>query len=135
MKLINVFTIDDNEIDALISRKIIEHFCPQIHIHHFKDGKSAINTLAHILIADKTKFPQLILLDLYMPGMNGWQFLEKYQQLMQQAKVACVIYVKTNSEDIDHWIKARNNPLVENLIPKPFSHTVFSSILTKHFST
>jgi CheY-like chemotaxis protein len=68
-----------------------------------------------------------------MPGMDGWQFLEAYQQLIKDKQITYFIYLSTNSNDMDQWIKARNNPLVENLLLKPFLHRFCAYILKKHF--
>jgi CheY-like chemotaxis protein len=134
MKLSNVFVIDDNEIDLLISEKIIEHVSPDIRLHHYLDAKAALSALNELLVKDKANFPQLIFLDLFMPEMDGWQFLDSYQRLVKDKQVNCLIYIKTNSDDIDHWVQARDNQLVENLLTKPFSHKEYVYILKKHFT-
>jgi CheY-like chemotaxis protein len=98
------------------------------------DAKAALSALNELLVKDKANFPQLIFLDLFMPEMDGWQFLDSYQRLVKDKQVNCLIYIKTNSDDIDHWVQARDNQLVENLLTKPFSHKEYVYILKKHFT-
>jgi CheY-like chemotaxis protein len=134
MKLTRIFSVDDNEIDALINRKVIHYIAPEAIVHSFSNGQSTLNALIQILDSDTDKYPQLILLDLFMPGMNGWQFLQRYEQLVHNKKVSCIIYIVTNSHDIDEWVKAREHKLIENVIVKPFAHRSFFQILNKHFN-
>jgi CheY-like chemotaxis protein len=123
-----------SKIDALINRKVIHYIAPEAIVHNFNNGQTTLNTLIQMLNSDTDEYPQLILLDLFMPGMNGWQFLEHYKQLVQDKKVTCIIYMITNSHDIDDWVKAREHKLIENVILKPFAHQSFFQILNKHFN-
>ena len=133
MKLTHAFSIENNEIDALITQKIIQHIAPEIHVVHFTHAKSALQALQQTLSSRTESFPQLILLDLYMPGMDGWQFLEKYREITEHTFTCAVTYLVTHSNDIDIWIKGRSHQLLENVLLKPFTHSSFRHLLNKHF--
>ena len=84
-----VMLIDDNEIDNLINQKIIEssNFAERIFL--YTGGKSAIESLQNIVNnsggADGM-IPDLIFLDINMPLMDGFQFLEEYDKLPDTLK-------------------------------------------------
>ena len=80
MKL-NFMLIDDNKFDLFINRKIIENASCDNRVRTFKNGQSAIKFLE--IFEKKSKYhdtflPNVILLDLNMPEMNGFQFLKEF---------------------------------------------------------
>jgi CheY-like chemotaxis protein len=133
MKLSRIVTIDDDEIDSLIFEKVIKHISSDTVVHRFGDCLSAMNALEKMMNADIENFPQLIILDIFMPGMDGWKFLDKYEQLIQQRAISTIVYLCTNSNNINDWIRARDHKLVENVILKPFAHRTFIQLKDKHF--
>lgn len=97
MKQLNsVLIIDDNGVDNFISRKILESFS----IPKIVQFESATSALDYLITT--AEIPQLILLDIRMPGMDGFQFLSQFWDL-EVAKNAIEIVMLSSS--IDHQDK------------------------------
>ncbi len=117
MKNIDVTCIiDDDPIFSYGVQKIMEHekFCFSFLI--YKDGKEALDGLLEIL-RDKKKVPDLILLDLNMPIMDGWQFLDEFIKIDPPKEISIFI-VSSSIDPADHE-KARSYDIVGDFIVKP----------------
>ena len=85
------------------------------------NGKFAIDELAEIQRQDPSKLPDYILLDINMPIMNGWEFLDEYKRLNIDPLGKSKIYIISSSVFSNDINKARSYPLVKNFISKPLS--------------
>src|SRR5688500_19901970 len=94
-----VMLIDDNEIDNLINQKMIEAASIAENIYTHTGAKSAIEFLRNmekLEVADKV-LPDVIFLDIDMPLMDGFQFLDEFEKLSNVAKKKCKIVLLTSS--------------------------------------
>lgn len=116
--------IDDNEIDNLINQKMVEAAAITEHIYVHTGARSAIEFLRNIEkldLADKV-LPDLIFLDIDMPLMDGFQFLDEFEKLMTTTKKKCRIVMLTSSinpQDVNRSKKYANVKLYLN---KPLTH-------------
>ena len=78
--------------------------------------------------ASQDLHPELIFLDLNMPGMNGWEFLEEYTKLDKNLQSHAVIIMHATSENSNEAIKARAFNFVADFIPKPLTKDVLKDI-------
>jgi CheY-like chemotaxis protein len=72
--------------------------------------------------------PQVILLDLNMPILNGWEFLDALQPLQEQLRDKCLVYILTSSLAPTDTSQANNNPLVAGLLHKPLDRYEIQAI-------
>ncbi len=78
--------------------------------------------------------PDLILLDLNMPLMNGWEFLEAYSQLPGELRKSVVVVMLTTSLRPEDQSRAETLGLLRGLIHKPLTQEAVKDILHRHFS-
>ncbi len=116
--------IDDNEIDVYQVQRISKKYNLAKTVYSFADGQEAIDHFLDFKESEK-KFdgnfpPTVILLDINMPRMNGFEFLEKYSKLPEENKVSRVITMYTSSDQYLDREKAGKFPVVKDYIVKPF---------------
>ncbi len=123
-KIKAVMLIDDNEIDNLINQKMIEaaNLCENIYTH--TGAKSAIEFLKNLEKMAKSVhdfFPELIFLDIDMPLMDGFQFLDEFEKLSNETKNKIRIIMLTSSINPQDMSKAKKYPYVKKYINKPLT--------------
>ncbi|HMG11226.1 response regulator [Mucilaginibacter lappiensis] len=120
-KPVSVLLIDDDEINNFISIKLIKKALLNTEIMACLNGKFAIDQLADIQRKDPNKMPDYILLDINMPIMNGWEFLEEFKRLNIDPLGKSKIYIISSSVFSNDINKAKSYPLVKDFISKPLN--------------
>ena len=118
---VSVLLVDDDEINNFISIKLIKKALLNTEIMACLNGKFAIDTLMEIQRTDPAKMPDYILLDINMPIMNGWEFLDEYKRLGIDPEGKCKIFIISSSVFSNDINKARSYPLVKDFISKPLN--------------
>lgn len=119
-----VMLIDDNEIDNLINQKMIEAASITENIYTHTGAKSAIEFLKNMErldVAEKV-LPDLIFLDIDMPLMYGFQFLDEFEKLSNVAKNKCKIVMLTSSINPQDFNRSKKYTNVKLYLNKPLSH-------------
>ncbi len=119
-----VMLIDDNEIDNLINQKMIEAASIAEHIYTHTGARSAIEFLRNLEKLDKeTKnvMPEVIFLDIDMPLMDGFQFLDEFDKLAETTKNKCKVVMLTSSINPQDVNKSKRYSYVKKYINKPLS--------------
>jgi CheY-like chemotaxis protein len=116
MTLKSICIIDDDPIYQLITKKIIEKnnlFSDRL---SFTDGSEALD-----FFEEEKKIPDILLLDIEMPGMDGWDFLDEFCNLKKSFGKDINIYIISSSianEDIE---KAKTYNCITGFISKPIN--------------
>jgi CheY-like chemotaxis protein len=76
--------------------------------------------------------PDLIFLDINMPGMNGWEFLDEYNKIMDPTKNSLVVTMLTTSDNPDDKARAKDWKFVSDFITKPLTKEMMEKILAAH---
>jgi len=107
----SILIVDDNEIDHIITKSAIEAYGAEITVHEAYDGKEALTLLDTLPVA-----PEVILLDINMPGMNGLEFLVEYEKA---GKMASAVVMLTTSEQSADKAKCLSYSFVKEYLMKP----------------
>jgi CheY-like chemotaxis protein len=118
---VSVLLVDDDEINNFISIKLIKKALLNTEIMACLNGKFAIDRLVEIQRNDPSRLPDYILLDINMPIMNGWEFLDEYKRLNIDANGKTKIFIISSSVFSNDINKARSYPLVKDFISKPLN--------------
>lgn len=132
----SVLIVDDDEASVFLSKLFIENLELDIDVFSAKDGKEALELLEekNIKAGGDSFTPCLIVLDINMPVMNGWQFLDAYQKRFpKELQSRIVIAMMTVSEDERDFIRAMENPFINEYISKPLTDEGVLEIMEKHF--
>lgn len=114
-----ILLVDDDPIFLTLAELAIKKEKDQVEIYKAMNGEEAINFL-------KTQSVDIIFLDLNMPVMNGWEFLDALPQIENWGKQ---VYVLTSSIDPSDQRKADENPLVTSMLEKPLDKDKITSTL------
>ena len=122
-KFKKIMIVDDNEFDSYITARLIENSHLAAEVIEFNSAKLALEFLAENQNNIKM-LPDVILLDIYMPLMDGFEFIEKFKELSSDANSYCKIcVVSTTVNDyyihkakIDENIKFTSKPITTDFL-------------------
>lgn len=127
-KKLSIMLIDDNTTDLFLHERFIFHENIADHITSFNYAEKALDYLT----AKQTNQvdPDVILLDIQMPLMNGFDFLSHYENLALSKK--CPVIMISSSLDFGDINRAKANPMVLELLEKPLNMITFKTLLEKN---
>ena len=116
--------IDDNESDNLINQKMIEAASIADNIYTHTGAKSAIEFLRNMEKLDVANqvLPDVIFLDIDMPLMDGFQFLDEFEKLSNTAKKKCNIVMLTSSINPQDSARSKKYASVKQYLNKPLTN-------------
>lgn len=126
---LHILLVDDDRIYQFAARKTIEATGYADSILIYSNGEEAINYLRQSLKNNIT-LPDVIFLDVNMPIMNGWEFLDEYTRLKEDVSKPVLIYVVSSSVDEFDVNKSRQYDSVKGYIVKPVLREKFKQILS-----
>jgi len=120
MKKINsMYVIDDDRIYHFLLKNLFKQNGIEINSTFFNNGHEAIEAIK-LKKEQGEEMPDLILLDVNMPIMNGWQFLEEYAKLKEMLPKSSTIYMISSSNDEVDINKAKGySDIVKDYFLKP----------------
>lgn len=130
-KLHCILLVEDNFMTNLFNEKMLENLCVADHIVTAENGEEALKYLEDS-IRNHT-YPELILVDIFMPGMSGWAFLEKFGKLNFDEEKKPAVVVLTHSHDAGNFDHALSIPGVIGYLNKPLTEGDMMELLNQHF--
>lgn len=106
--------IDDNPVDLLVNAQVMANCFEGLEIVKVQSGEEALK-----LLQDSETLPEIILLDINMPAMNGFEFLKEYNRFQEKAYSKIQIFILSSSLDPDDMNKADNESQVRDFLQKP----------------
>jgi len=111
--------IEDNVIDQLVTSQLLKRDLETAEISIVNNGREGIEWLYENKIGFDTLL--IILLDIRMPEMDGFEFLSEYEKLPEQYKKKTQIFMLSSTLDPEDIQRAKNNNYVQKLLEKPLA--------------
>lgn len=112
------FSIDDDHINNFLTERVLDAAEFNTELHSFLSAEEAFKFISQDLT---NNIPDIIFLDLNMPGMNGWQFLDALEPFKEDLLGKCRIYILTSSLDVSDSARSEEYELVCGFIHKPLT--------------
>ncbi|MDO6430155.1 response regulator [Flavitalea sp. BT771] len=135
-KLNCILLIDDDEPTNFLNRITLEQADCAHTVQTVQSGQEALDFLMHqgkYEQAPHCPHPELIFLDINMPAMDGWEFLEKYRQLPPAQKASIVMIMLTTSLNPDDQLRAGTIPEIDGFEHKPLRIDRLMEVLKNYF--
>lgn len=124
---LTICLIDDDRIYQFTAKRIIELVNPKQKVLVFSNGKEAIDFFTQQSLSNE-QLPDVIFLDINMPIMNGWEFLEAYNGVKSDLDKKISIYMVSSSVDENDKIRSKTFD-VKDFIEKPIDKEMMVKIL------
>ncbi len=129
----SMIVIDDNEISNILVQKLIDYENLTDQLSTFQYAQEALDYLKAIG-DDHTAFPKVIFLDVNMPQMDGWEFLDEFAQLSDKAKQDCHLFMLSSSISEADIEKANQYKEVTEYVTKPITREILQHIKETYFT-
>lgn len=123
-----VCVIDDDEIYMYLIRKSLAALDLEHTIHSYSNGSEALKGLTS-LVENQTPFPEIIFLDINMPIMDGWEFLNAFREIQSKLTNKIPIYIISSSIAAEDKEKAKLYPEIIGYLSKPVELETLASII------
>ncbi|KOP37910.1 response regulator [Flavobacterium sp. WLB] len=122
--------IEDNLIDQLVTRKLLKKV---LDIDQVFVANNGLEGLQWIIKNKKICHSLIILLDIQMPIMNGFEFLDIFETLNEEIKNEILIFVMSSTLDQEEIKRIKDNIYVKDFLTKPFPIEELKKQLTSYF--
>jgi CheY-like chemotaxis protein len=121
----HVMLVDDDPVHNIVSQKLIEKGCFASKTTQFESAVEALDFLSKASVED---VPSILFLDVVMPKMDGFAFLDGFSKLPIEVTSKCKVILLSSSESFEHLNKANKNRLVRKFLNKPLTPEILNAI-------
>lgn len=123
--------VDDDPINNMVCKYVIASVAPAASIQLFTNPEEALAFFKEAFGQAKPFGETVLFLDINMPTMSGWEFLDEVALFPSQMRSQLAIYLLSSSIDPEDIKSAEEHPLVQGYHSKPLSKEVFGKIYSK----
>ena len=128
-KLNCIMLIDDDADDNFFHQLVIDEMNITEHVEVALNGLEALDYLK----SEKQPRPDLVFLDINMPKMNGWEFLEEHNKLPEEQKANVIVIMLTTSSNPEDKKRAEHYADATAFNSKPLTKEMLTQILERYF--
>ena len=115
-----ILLVDDDPITNMINTKLIMR-ASDFHVTAYTNAQETLSYLGSLAETAPDNMPEVIFLDINMPVMDGWEFLEVLQRFPERALRNCKVIMLTSSIDYDDIEKSKKFSVVKDFVSKPLT--------------
>jgi response regulator RpfG family c-di-GMP phosphodiesterase len=130
---LNYIIVDDDPTNNMICNMTLRNTLGTVATQTFTDPEEGLQYIRTNF--DRNSGKTVLFLDLNMPTISGWQFLEKYDSFSEEVKMQINIYLLSSSIDRRDWERSKKNKYVKGFLVKPMYAETILSIDAKKFIT
>ncbi len=120
--------VDDNKTDNFFHERVIRKANAAETVVVKESAEEALEYLKN-KENNPVDHPDIILLDINMPGMNGWEFIEEYEKLDKNFQSQMIVVMLTTSENPDDYEMAKKNNILADFKTKPLTVEMLKDII------
>ena len=124
----NFIIIDDSRLDCFIAEKIIQNSGTYSSVKSYMEATEAYEAIKNGLIGDDSVIT-IIILDIQMPVMNGFQFVEVFEQLPKEIQSKFAIFLFSSSINENDKNRLDNYPSIIRFYSKPISKDTVAQMI------
>jgi CheY-like chemotaxis protein len=117
----NILLVDNDPMSNSINKKILQTSSFPLKICTYLNAHDALNYLDKLIDKNENQFPEVVFLDINMPHMDGWQFLEQFNKYPSHILKRSSVIILSASIDDDDIEKSKEYKIVLNYISKPLT--------------
>lgn len=123
-----VMIIDDSSMERFLTEVRMKNCRFAEHIMSFNSG---IEALRHLVSLESSglKFPDIIFLDIHMPLMNGFEFLDKFLEFSDEIKEQCKIVLFSSTDASEDHARMKTYPIIRKFLSKPLSNDMLNELV------
>lgn len=130
LKKMNILFIDDDKATNFLNKHLAKGSDVINTVNLLHSGFEGITFLKNC-VSEPSKKPNIIFLDINMPAMSGWDFLEEFYKLDENFTNNINIIMLSSSDDPNDLTKFENNKKLSGFLRKPLNKQVLNSVLIK----
>lgn len=123
-----ILLVDDDPTFNWVSSKLIQKAAPGLKVNTYSNGKTALDFF--LLGNANEKNHYTILLDINMPVMNGWEFMDALEGSDWANRYSIEVYIVTSSTDTSDKETAKSYRLIKDYLEKPLNYETVLQILS-----
>jgi CheY-like chemotaxis protein len=127
---LGLIIIDDSELDRFIIQRIIQYINKDLSVQSYNSATQALDTIRENQFNSQEKFT-LILLDLQMPIMNGFEFIEEFEKLPLHFQEMHKIIILSNTRNPNDIARLLSYKSVDRLLEKPITKEKLQDLITQ----
>ncbi|MEP1943382.1 MAG: response regulator [Sulfitobacter sp.] len=122
-----ILLVDDDTVTNMLHRRVIERSGQALSVEVATDGQQALDVLSADM-ASHRPFPEVVLLDINMPGMGGFEFLENYATIPKPSAPQMIIVMLSTSLLEADQARVKADPNVYGFCEKPLRSETFMEL-------
>lgn len=127
-KKLNFIVIDDSKLDCFIAEKVIRNTGKCDHVQSFLRADEALNFIK--TTPHDNASHTILLVDIQMPVMNGFEFVEAFEKLSKEIMSNYTIYIISSSINENDLNRVHNYKSVKQFLNKPLTSNNLSTLLS-----